>query len=442
MKYSQQPALSELTSSLITTIKQCHQVKGFTDVVADYSRKDQLNLTESLESDVLQQVTAYTISRNPNIRKSLHTHLASLTYCFFEMFDSTKSPNIDFIVDYAEHLAEQHFPLEATLHTYRCVQKALSLQTRNAALTPLTDDCDTQQLIVAVTDLTQEFVDTISRLFTNTYVAQLQLLADVAGDRRSQLLSALLEGHDESDGRIATLLRDEGYLTGRLAFCVCLVQTQDPTELLNPQRARRLIQAIDEKFQHTNVRRLIDMRDNKVTIVFSGVHRMSGWTSTNKQLTESVAAKLSAVPATILIGISDNVHAISQIPRAFNEAQHALSHANLSDRIIRFSRLSAAQIMFHLAQSEFIKALPAWAKDFTEADERSKGTLTASVKAYANSNMNMQLTARSLTVHPNTLVARFQRIQDITGLDPKTFAGLTDVLLVGHCLENDAIAAV
>ena len=438
MEYSQQPALDELTSSLFTMVNQCHEVNGFPNVLSNYLRKSQLNLAEQLENDVVQQVPAYTVSRNPDLMQSLHKHLGSLTASVIAVFDSVQSPDFEFIVEYAKHQAEQYFPIEATLHTYRCVQKTLSLQTRNAVLTDHNYDPDTQQLLVAVTDLTQEIVDTISRIFTSAYVAQLQLLADVAGDRRSQLLSALLEGHDESDGRIATLLRDEGYLTGRLAFCVCLVQTQDPSELLNPHRARRLIQAIDKKFQNTNIRRLIDMRDNKVTIIFSGIHRMSGWTSINKQLNETVSAHLAAVPATILIGVSSNVHAISQIPGAHNEAQHALSFASLSDRVIQFSNLSALQIIFHLARPEFSKTLPAWTQSFSEVDERSKGALMASIKTYAESDMNLQSTARSLKVHPNTLVARFQRIEEITGLDPKTFTGLTDILLVGSCLNDQS----
>jgi len=436
--YSQSAVSEEFSRTLIATVKRCQSVERFPEVVLNTLATHDPQLNQQLVQNVLDEFPAYTLSRNPNIVDALGKHIESLTTSIAELLIAKTSPNFSFISEYAKQQAEQHIPIEAALHAYRCVQKTLSYQIRQAVLKSSVSDWDPQQALLLATDLTQEFIDCISRIFTRAYVTQIQLLADVAGDRRTQLLGALLEGRDESDGRITSLLRDEGYLNGRMAFCVSLIQTQDPSELLNPQRARRLIQGIDEKFQHTHIRRLIDMRDNKVTIIFSGVHRKSGWSSANAKLSESVGNELAMLQATILIGVSSDVHAISHIPRAYNEAQQALSHATLYQRTIYFTKLSAFQLLFHLAQAEFSKALPVWAQTFDDADQITKRVLFKSLKAYANSNMNMQLAARSLEIHPNTLVARFQRIQEITGLNPKTFDGLTDLLLVALCLTHQS----
>lgn len=41
--------------------------------------------------------------------------------------------------------------------------------------------------------------------------------------------------------------------------------------------------------------------------------------------------------------------------------------------------------------------------------------------------------AKILSVHPNTVYSRFQRILDLTGVDPKSYDGLTELLVIADC---------
>jgi sugar diacid utilization regulator len=52
--------------------------------------------------------------------------------------------------------------------------------------------------------------------------------------------------------------------------------------------------------------------------------------------------------------------------------------------------------------------------------------------------MNVLRAAQVLGVHPNTIYARFQRIFDITGLQPRTFGALATLLVVADC-KSDSI---
>ena len=65
-------------------------------------------------------------------------------------------------------------------------------------------------MIPAVADFTMEYTGAISTIAASTYVAQTRLLADVAGDQRAELINILLDGYDESDDRVAKILKNGG----------------------------------------------------------------------------------------------------------------------------------------------------------------------------------------------------------------------------------------
>ena len=47
--------------------------------------------------------------------------------------------------------------------------------------------------------------------------------------------------------------------------------------------------------------------------------------------------------------------------------------------------------------------------------------------------MNALKTAKSLSLHPNTIYARMQKIADITGRNPLAYNALTELLLATDC---------
>ena len=55
--------------------------------------------------------------------------------------------------------------------------------------------------------------------------------------------------------------------------------------------------------------------------------------------------------------------------------------------------------------------------------------LTATLRAYADCDMNVARTAVQLVVHPNTVHYRLRRIEEATGRDPRRFGDLVDLLV-------------
>jgi sugar diacid utilization regulator len=78
-------------------------------------------------------------------------------------------------------------------------------------------------------------------------------------------------------------------------------------------------------------------------------------------------------------------------------------------------------------------ALPGWLDAFVAGDRKSRGSLSATLRAYADADMNVLRTAQGLNIHPNTIYARMRRIRDLTGLDPLNYHALTEMLLATEC---------
>jgi sugar diacid utilization regulator len=264
---------------------------------------------------------------------------------------------------------------------------------------------------------------------TAEYVAHTRSMAEAEGDRRSKLLDLLLLGYDESDGRAATLLRRSGYVEQRQSYCVIVAQPVEVAEMQNPARAQRLQDALTKAVNKLSVRSLVTVRDNEAVAVISRTRRLSGWTAQQSDLASEVLGPLRRFGNAIILGVSNDAPSTSYIPRAYQEASLALDHASVANRVSLYRDVSLRDMMLHAARDRLGAALPGWAHSFSEANDRSRGKLAMTLRAYADANMNVQQAAKALSAHPNTIYARFQKIQDQTGKNPLSFHDLNELLL-------------
>ena len=198
-----------------------------------------------LQKTILEEIPAFSESGNPDILPELAVHACDHVEEIRRLFGGGATSDFDFVATHSSRRAEQKFPLEAVLHAYRCGHKVLSRWLRNAAA--VTAQENDQQVISAVADFAIEYTNTISTIATSEYVAQTRRLAEAEGDRRTELLNLLMQGFDESDGRVARLLKRAGYLEQRQAYCVVVAQPVDPTEMDSPARAERMVNAISDR---------------------------------------------------------------------------------------------------------------------------------------------------------------------------------------------------
>ncbi len=421
---------SRLDRALLQTLERLAKLGVIPDV-APALRRSASNVEAALRDAVLGEVAAFSDSRNPQILPDLRDHSRSHVAEITRLFEGGEPGDLAFDRAHARLRAEQRFPLEATLHAYRCGHRVISRWLRDAAAAVRPQGA--HEAVDAIADFAIEYTNVISAAMTSEYVAHTRLIEAAEGDRGAELLNIMLSGYDESDGRIARLLKSAGYLDQRQSYCVVGVQTPIPGELENPERANRILASLADLFAPTNIRVLAGLRDLRVIAIASALRRQSGWTAPQTSLAERLTSLLMQLGPSVLVGVSADRPSTAWIPKALREAAAALDFASVDRRVVLFSALPVRSLLVH-AGGEYVRsAAPSWIASLLAADGKAGGNLLRTLSALADADLNVQKAGRRLEVHPNTVYARLHRIRDVTGLDGQRHHDLVELLLAIEC---------
>ena len=373
-------------------------LRGFGVVprVAIGLKKRSDELAAALLESVIREVPAYTDSGNPDVVPELQAHLLDHAREIGHLLSGLPPRGFDFVHEHAKRRAQQKFPLDAVLASYNCLHRRLVDWIRDAALEAADESAQLRRVVSAVSSFVLEYSATVGARMTAEYVTQTRRVAEAEGDRRSELFRILLEGFDESDARAAQLLRRAGYLEQRQSYCIVVARSVNPREMENTARAERMADAVGTALNKSPLRSLVGIHENLVVAIIAGARRLSGWT-------------------------------------ALNEARHALDFASVGERVMSFSAIPFRNMLVRVAAEQMRATLPDWVPALLEADNKARGALTATLRAYADADMNALKTAKSLSLHPNTIYARMQKIADITGRNPLAYNALTELLLATDC---------
>lgn len=390
--------------------------------------------SQSLLQTSIEAVTAFTESANPDVKPDLSRHIEQHLETITALLGGGPIANFDFVSSYAGRSADRKFPLDAILSMYLGLQHALFRWLRETALQSARPEHSVQEVSNAVSDFVVAYIAISSRQLTADYVQQTRRLAEAEGGRRNKLISILLGGYDEADSQAARLLRGGGYLQQRQSFCVVVARPVIALEMQNPARVERIANAISDVLRDKPLRILTGVRMDMVVAVVSGVRRASGWTAPQSLVADRIETALRTLGPSVLIGISSDAPSTSHIPRAFRESQLALDSASVARRVVPYAKLAFQQLLVHNAVGSLQGALPVWFDSFRDADKKSKGVLAATLRTYAEHDMNVLKSAAALGVHPNTLYARFKRIERCCGRNPLRYQALTELLLALDCV--------
>jgi sugar diacid utilization regulator len=386
-----------------------------------------------LREAVLAEVPAFSASGNPEILPSLAVHAGEHIREIRKLLGGGDVGDFEFVRAHAQRRAEQYFPLEAILHAYRCGHRILSHWLRDAVVAA--EPASVENAISAVADFSIEYTNTISTIMAAEYVAQTRILAEAEGDRRTELLNILLSGYDEADARSARLLKRAGYLEQRHSYCVVVAQSINPAEMELPDRAQRIANALTAAVAATAIRILVGVRDSVVTAVTSDVRRQSGWTAPQTDLAVRLNPLLLGLGPAVLVGVSTDKPSTSFLPKALQEATIALDFASVTRRVVQFAELPLRSLMLHRGGDYVRSVAPPWISSLVDADAKAKGSLIHTLRALADTDLNVQEAGRRLGVHPNTVYSRIGRIRDLSGLDGQRHHDLIELLLAADCWQ-------
>lgn len=415
-------------SDAISSLRQHPQIEAALSAI----REQQAPIINELRVMVLAQIENFAESANPEALLRLDSHGTDQLAEVLRLLGGGALDELSFVQAHARWSATERFPLEVNLHVYRCGHRVYMGRIRDALRAVTQRQDQTDSVDESVSDFCFEYTDAISTVLTRTYLEQVTELSALAQDREAELMNVLLDGYDESDARVASILRRAGYLSQRHSFCVLIAQSVDANEMANPERARRLAIAIDACVNADIARSLIDIRDGRVICVYAAVRRVSGWTPETGSLASRISTKVQNLGTAVLVGISSDARSTSQVPGAVHQASIALQTAGVDRRVVEFQSVPLRELMIHLSSRQLPSLMPPWAGALYQADDRSRGALQRTLAAYAQANMNALKAAARLEVHPNTIYARFQKVRELAGLDPRSFDQLNDLLTVFH----------
>jgi len=153
---------------------------------------------------------------------------------------------------------------------------------------------------------------------------------------------------------------------------------------------------------------------------------------------ERLQRRLRTEGMPLAVGISTVAAGVAELPRAYLEARAALECVVDPDGgVAALPRLSAFEYLARHADDTAQRLVDPGLKSFLEEDRARGGVLTATIRVFAESDLNLRLAAERLQVHPNTAQYRMGRIEERTGLNPRRVADLLD-LLVAIALEDRA----
>ncbi len=326
-----------------------------------------------------------------------------------------------FVQAHGVRRARAGVPLLAVLQAYRTGHKGF-WAALCAMINRFAEDAETAlRTTMLLSDYCIEYTDLISIAVTDAYLAEEALLAAHRTRLSIAVLEELLRGEPPRSIEALDHCARAGIGYGRpMVMLVARKEDAAGAAPFSADERGTLARAIDNALPQATFGRLVELRLDEVVAVISCAERPG------KRAAEALRAQVAEAadfPAgSIQIGIGLDVIDISELPRSYREAGIAIA------------LLGAGQPVAHLADAQ----IDAYLRHNADTTARSltipgvealqTGELIATLHAFARASLNVKACAAILNVHNNTVYHRLNAVRRLTGVDPRTYSGLSNLL--------------
>jgi len=126
---------------------------------------------------------------------------------------------------------------------------------------------------------------------------------------------------------------------------------------------------------------------------------------------------------------------IAGLPQAIDEARVAVEFANAVRPLMHFSDIDLQEFVIRRSDSAAARLVPPWIRQINLADDDQWRELMRTIRAFADCSLNVKQTARRLGVHTNTVYFRLNRVRKLSGVNPRTYSGISMLLTAFRLLE-------
>lgn len=144
---------------------------------------------------------------------------------------------------------------------------------------------------------------------------------------------------------------------------------------------------------------------------------------------EDAQRRLARDGTVLAMGISTVARGAAELPRAYQEAKAALDFVPSGGGVAALSRLSPFDYLALRADDIARQLVDPRVSALLDEDLGRGGVLAATVRAFAEADLNLRVAADRLRVHHNTAHYRLRRIEERTGRNPRRIADLLELLV-------------
>jgi hypothetical protein len=339
--------------------------------------------------------------------------------------DKSGGEAFDFVRTHAQWRARHHVPLIASLHAYRLAHKTYWGITREELLRHPAQG-EAIRSLTMLSDFWLELFDHVGAVLAETHAVEEGLMVAQGTRTYVGLIDDLLRGQGPRDPEAARLCGLCGIRSGApMAVAVARPLKSGNGHADLEVTLRSLVRLIDEVLPAASFGKLVDIRDGAVTaIVCSAANTARGLLTALRR--NGFARRARNGPAAG-VGISLDTIEIGRLPQALDEARVALDFASANRPLMHFSDIDLPEFLIRRADHAAFRLIPEWVRHL-KSDHEQPGELARTIRSFADCSFNVKRTAQRLGVHTNTVYFRLNRINKLTGVNARTYAGASLLL--------------
>lgn len=338
-----------------------------------------------------------------------------------------------FVRRHAEWRARHQVPLVASLHAYRLAHKTYWTATR-AALAGQSRRKETHHALALLSDFWIELFEVVGSVLEEAQAAEEAQIVAQNTRAYGALIEDLLQGREPSDPEARQLQALCGIRPG-LNTTVAIIRpfAMDDGKPVDTEVAvRSIARLLQQVLPSSAFGKLVARRNGEVAAIVSADRDTAGRLS--RVLVSRGFGRRSANSAGAGAGLSLEKSDLARLPEAVAEARMALELAKPSHPLVSFGEIELTDFLVRRADRAALRLIPNWARNIHQTNGQSDD-LFRTIRAFAECSLNVKQTAQKLGVHTNTVYFRLNQIKKHSGVDPRTFSGMSFLLTALRLLE-------
>jgi PucR C-terminal helix-turn-helix domain/GGDEF-like domain len=325
---------------------------------------------------------------------------------------------LGFLRTLAARRVHQGVSLEAYIHAYR------------VALLAYWDECAdeaarlglSREAAFALAHAAIETMDVLTSQAAEAYLREETRLRTQSGRAARDLVERLINGEPVDPGRrhpAAPGLDPTGQL-------LTVVGRVDQTTVAVGDALQLARDALEDSMSLGAVKPLVTIRHGELVLIAPG-------TSAHTKIASLRAARLRTIEehnTDVRYGVSAPSRGFLSVQQAYREAALSLSYTSASRPVVSLTDLSALECALIGATATTKAIVASKGSELRALSDAEHRAAVETIRAFSEADLNVAKAAERMHVHPNTVRYRLQQIATKTGHDPRTFAGLVDLLCI------------